>query len=80
MNIFYCLFSTTFQVEDLLCGESNQQIEVGVEMFPPESEDPAPLLGWEVWTLNAVKYPGHGSPVPGVLGVSADEGPDIRPD
>ena len=48
------LFSSTFQVEDLLRGEPDQQVEVGVEMFPPEAEDPAPLLGWEVRTLNAV--------------------------
>ena len=65
------LFSTTLQVEDLLRGEPDQQIEVGVEMFPPEPEDPAPLFGWEVWTLNAVKYPGHGAPAPGVFRVSA---------
>ena len=74
------LFSSTLQVEDLLCGEPDQQIEVGVEMFPPEPEDPAPLLGWEVRTLDAVKYPGHGPPTPCVFRVSADKGPDICPD
>ena len=73
MKIIYCLFSTTFQVEDLLCGESNQQIEVGVEMFPPESEDPAPLLGWEVWTLNAVEDSGNSSASPDVFRVGRDE-------
>ena len=67
------------QSDNLLGGDLDEEIEVHVEMLPPESEDPAPLLSGEVGGLDAVQDPRHGPACPHVVPVRADEGADVPP-
>ena len=75
-----CLSGSSSQTDDLLSCNLDEEIEVDVEMLPPEPKDPAPLLGGEVGRLDAVEDPRHRPPRPHVVLVGAHKSSNVSSD
>ena len=66
--------------EHLLRGQLAEDIEVHIEVAAPEAPHPAPDLGGEAGTGDAVEDPGNRPPRQPVLtAVQGDEGADVCP-
>ena len=67
----HCLSRSSSHADNLLRCNLDEEVEVDIEMLPPEPEHAAPLLGGEVGRLDPVEDSRHRPPCPHVVTVSA---------